>query len=48
MNGAPLSRREKGPYWLVYPYDSDPIFQSETVYTRSIWQLVSIEREDAE
>ena len=48
MNGAPLTRREKGPYWLVYPYDSDPMFQSEIVYGRSIWQLVSIVREDAE
>jgi len=47
MNGEPISRREKGPYWLVYPYDVDAKYQSEVVYSKSIWQLVSIER-DAE
>ncbi|WP_234817619.1 molybdopterin-dependent oxidoreductase [Thalassobacter stenotrophicus] len=47
MNGEPISRREKGPYWLVYPYDVDAKYQSEVIYAQSIWQLVSIER-DAE
>ena len=38
-NGAPMSVREKGPLWIVYPYDSDEAFQTEVVYSRSIWQL---------
>lgn len=38
-NGAPMSVRDKGPLWVVYPYDSDKKFQTETVYSRSIWQL---------
>ncbi|WP_353681595.1 molybdopterin-dependent oxidoreductase [Actibacterium sp.] len=38
-NGAPMSRRGKGPLWIVYPYDSDLKFQTETIYSRSIWQL---------
>ncbi|MGR3460904.1 MAG: hypothetical protein ACU0AX_14030 [Roseovarius sp.] len=38
-NGAPMSLRDKGPFWLVYDYDSNPDFQRETVYMRSIWQL---------
>lgn len=38
-NGEPMSLREKGPFWLVYNYDSDPTFRTETVYSRSIWQL---------
>lgn len=38
-NGMPMSIREKGPLWVVYPYDSDPKFQSEVYYSRSIWQL---------
>ncbi|CUH62456.1 Oxidoreductase molybdopterin binding domain protein [Thalassovita gelatinovora] len=38
-NGKPMTAREKGPLWIVFPYDSDPKFQSETVYARSIWQL---------
>ncbi|MBB4020315.1 MULTISPECIES: molybdopterin-dependent oxidoreductase [Actibacterium] len=38
-NDAPMSRRGKGPLWIVYPYDSDLKFQTETIYSRSIWQL---------
>ncbi|MGV8984780.1 MAG: molybdopterin-dependent oxidoreductase [Cypionkella sp.] len=38
-NGAPMSRRGKGPLWIVYPYDSDLKYQTETIYSRSIWQL---------
>lgn len=39
MDGEVMSVREKGPYWVVFPYDSDPAFQTETTYARSIWQL---------
>jgi hypothetical protein len=39
MNGEPMPIRDKGPYWVVFPYDSDPQYQSEIVYSRSIWQL---------
>ncbi|GGA28492.1 molybdopterin-dependent oxidoreductase [Neptunicoccus cionae] len=39
LNGKQMSRREKGPLWIVYPYDSDEKYRSETVYSRSIWQL---------
>lgn len=43
QNGAPMSVREKGPLWVVYPYDGDAAYRTEQVYARSIWQLVSIE-----
>lgn len=43
QNGAELSVRDKGPLWLVYPYDSDPSYQTEVIYARSIWQLARIE-----
>jgi hypothetical protein len=43
MDGKPMTLREKGPLWLVYPYDLSDAYQSEVVYTRSIWQLVKIE-----
>jgi hypothetical protein len=43
MNGAPMSVRDKGPLWIVYPYDSDPRFQTEIIYSRSIWQLDRLE-----
>lgn len=43
MNGNPMSRREKGPLWIVYPYDSNGKFRSEVIYSRSIWQLDRLE-----
>ncbi|WP_375264525.1 molybdopterin-dependent oxidoreductase [Planktotalea sp.] len=42
MNGEPFNRREKGPYWVVYPFDADKKYQQEEVYALSIWQLSSI------
>ncbi|SMX38242.1 molybdopterin-dependent oxidoreductase [Octadecabacter ascidiaceicola] len=39
MNGDVMSVRDKGPYWVVFPYDADPRLRTETVYSRSIWQL---------
>lgn len=43
IQGAPFPRREKGPLWVVYPFDSAAEFQTEMVYGRSIWQLNRIE-----
>jgi hypothetical protein len=38
-NGTPMPLRDKGPLWIVFPFDSSSEFQSETIYSRSIWQL---------
>ncbi len=43
MDGAPMSVRDKGPFWIVFPYDSDAAYQTEEVYAQSIWQLDRIE-----
>lgn len=43
QNGNPMSLRDKGPLWVVYPYDSSADFQTEVIYSRSIWQLDRIE-----
>lgn len=43
VNGAPLSVRDKGPLWVVYPYDSNAEYQAEVIYARSIWQVAKIE-----
>ncbi|MFD1341117.1 molybdopterin-dependent oxidoreductase [Litorisediminicola beolgyonensis] len=43
MDGAQMSRRDKGPLWVIYPFDSTDSYRSETVYSRSIWQLDRIE-----
>jgi hypothetical protein len=42
-NDEPMSVRDKGPLWVIYPYDVVPEYKSERIYARSIWQLVSIE-----
>lgn len=42
-NGEEMSVRDKGPLWIVYPYDSKTEYQSEVVYSRSIWQLDRLE-----
>jgi hypothetical protein len=39
MDGEPMSIRDKGPLWLVYPYDHDSAWRSEQIYARSVWQL---------
>ncbi|MFL4471601.1 molybdopterin-dependent oxidoreductase [Tateyamaria armeniaca] len=39
MNGEPISVRDKGPYWIVFPYDHDPKYRTETIHAFSIWQL---------
>lgn len=39
IDGKPMSVREKGPLWIVYPYDADAGYRTETIYSRSIWQL---------
>lgn len=43
MDGKPMSVRDKGPVWLIYPFDSNTEYQSEVYYSRSIWQLNRIE-----
>lgn len=39
LDGKPMPRREKGPLWIIYPYASSSKFQTEVIYSRSIWQL---------
>ncbi|MGR3713390.1 MAG: oxidoreductase [Shimia sp.] len=43
LNGKDMSIRDKGPLWIVYPYDANSRYKSETYYSRSIWQLDRLE-----
>lgn len=45
-NGKPLSLRDKGPVWLIYPFDDVPAYRTEQFFSRSIWQLDRIEVTD--
>lgn len=42
LNGREMSVREKGPFWLIWPFDEVPAFRTEVIYASSIWQLESI------
>jgi len=43
MDGETMSVRDKGPLWVIYPYDASSDYRSEVTYSRSIWQLDRIE-----
>ena len=42
-DGRAMSIRDKGPLWVVYPYDENADYRTEVVYSRSVWQLDRIE-----
>ena len=42
-NGSDMSVRDKGPLWIIYPFDDNETYKSEEYYSRSIWQLDRIE-----
>lgn len=42
INNKTISVRDKGPLFLIYPFDSDPNLNTEVYFARSIWQIKSI------
>lgn len=42
LNGKPLTVRDKGPWFLVYPFDKHPEIKNDLYYGRSIWQVTAI------
>lgn len=42
LNGEIMLICKNVPYWVVFPYDSDPKYQTEINFARSIWQLTHI------
>jgi hypothetical protein len=42
-NGEYMSVRDKGPLFVIYPYDSSPDLKSQTYYARSAWQVAKID-----
>ncbi|MEF2551069.1 molybdopterin-dependent oxidoreductase [Aurantimonas sp. A2-1-M11] len=41
-DGEYMSVREKGPLFIVYDYDSDPVLQTQTYFARSAWQVTKL------
>lgn len=42
LDGEYLRVRDKGPLFLVYPFDDNPDLRNEMIQSRSIWQIKSI------
>ena len=43
LDGAPMPVRDRGPLFVVYPFDSVPELRNAVYYSRSAWQLRVIE-----
>lgn len=41
-DGKAISVREKGPIFIIYPFDKDPSLYNEVYFNRSVWQVKSI------
>jgi hypothetical protein len=41
-NGEYMPVRDKGPLFIIYPYDSNPDLRTQTYYARSAWQVSKI------
>jgi hypothetical protein len=43
IDDKPMTVREKGPLFVIYPFDDRPELRSAVYYSRSAWQLRTIE-----
>ena len=43
LDDKPITVREKGPLFMIYPFDSDAALRNPLYYSRSVWQLKSID-----
>lgn len=42
-NGQTMSVRDTGPLFVIYPFDEDPALRDEVYFSRSVWQVRTIE-----
>lgn len=43
IDDRPITVREKGPLFMIYPFDSDSALRNPVYYSRSVWQLKTID-----
>jgi hypothetical protein len=43
LDDKPMRVRDKGPLFLIYPFDASPALRNTVYYSRSAWQLRAIE-----
>ena len=41
-DGEYMPVRDKGPLFIVYPYDASPELKSQKFYSRSVWQVAKL------
>lgn len=46
LDGEVIPLRQKGPLWIIYPFDAEARLRTEVFYSRSIWQLRRLEFRD--
>lgn len=39
INGKVLAVRDKGPLFIMYPFDKDPELRTKEIYGRCVWQV---------
>lgn len=39
IGGKALSIREKGPLWIIFPFDSNERYQTDAYWSKSVWQV---------
>lgn len=42
-DGVPLPISDKGPIFVVFPFDSDAKLRTDSIYLHSVWQLCQID-----
>ncbi len=42
-DGEYMTVRDKGPLFIIYPFDSNPDLKAQKYYSRSVWQIARIE-----
>ncbi|CUX82147.1 MAG: hypothetical protein HLUCCA05_02390 [Roseibaca calidilacus] len=43
LNGETMAVRDKGPLFVIYPFDEHPELKNEVYFSRSVWQVKAIE-----
>ncbi len=46
QNGEYMKVRDKGPLFIIYPFDSKPELKADQFYARSVWQVKSMKIEE--
>lgn len=46
LDGRHFGVRDKGPLWLIYPIDTDPVFRTDYYINHMVWQLISLKIEE--